>query len=143
MRGIHALIAIVSMALVGSIAPTRAGETPSPPGAKVYIIWPHDGAVINGGKLWVRMGARGIGVVPANIAKPKTGHYHIILNADLPPFDDEIPNDRNNLHFGAGQTEARLELPPGQHTLQLLMGDQDHVPHNPPLYSKKITITVP
>ena len=143
MRGILALVAIAAVAIAGSTVPIRAGETPSPPGAKVYIIWPYDGTIIHGGKLWVRMGARGIGVVPANVVKPKTGHYHIVLDADLPPFDDEIPSDKNNLHFGAGQTEARLELPPGRHTIQLLMGDHDHVPHNPPLHSNKITITVP
>jgi len=137
------LVAIAGAAFVGSFVPTRAGETPSPPGARVYIVWPHDGNVIHGGKLWLRMGAQGIGVVPANIVKPKTGHHHVIVDADLPSFDDEIPNDRNHLHFGAGQTEARLELPPGRHTIQLLMGNHDHVPHNPPLYSKKIEITVP
>ena len=66
-----------------------------------------------------------------------------IIDADLPPLDDVIPNDKNHLHFGLGQTEARIELPPGRHTLQLLFGDDGHVPHKPPLYSAKITIIVP
>ena len=71
------------------------------------------------------------------------GHHHVIIDAPLPPFDQEIPNDPNHQHFGRGQTEARLQLPPGRHTIQLLMADQDHVPHDPPLYSKVITVIVP
>ncbi len=120
-----------------------AGETPSPAKARVYIIWPYDGTVIHGGKFWLRMGARGIGIVPANIVKANTGHHHVVVDSQLPPFDQDIPNDRNHLHFGGGQTEARITLSPGRHTLQLLLGDQDHIPHNPPLYSNKITVIVP
>lgn len=138
-----AFTAFAGVVLAGPSVPARAGETPSPPGSKVYIVWPHNGDVIHGGKLWLRMGARGIGIAPANIIKPKTGHHHVVVDADLPDFDDEIPSDKNHLHFGAGQTEARLDLPPGQHTIQLLFGNHDHVPHDPPLYSRKITITVP
>lgn len=126
-----------------AIAPAGAADTkPMPEGARVYIIWPADGQVIGGGKLWVRMGLSGAGIAPAGVDKPNTGHHHLIVDADLPPLDQEIPNDRNHLHFGRGQTEARLDLPPGKHTLQMLFGDANHVPHNPPLYSKKITITV-
>jgi hypothetical protein len=110
--------------------------------ARVYIIWPSDGQVIPGGKFWVRMGLSNAGIAPAGIEKPNTGHHHILVNTELPPMDEEIPNDKNHLHFGAGQTEARLELPPGRHTLQLILGDEHHIPHNPPLYSKKITIIV-
>ena len=75
--------------------------------------------------------------------KANTGHFHAIIDADLPPMDEPIPNNKNYLHFGGGQTEARLELPPGRHTLQLLMGDGNHVPQDPPLFSQKITVTVP
>ncbi|NML96709.1 DUF4399 domain-containing protein [Paraburkholderia sp. RP-4-7] len=119
-----------------------AEQTPSPPGAEEYIIWPSDGAVIHGGKLWVRMGLRNMGVCPKGVAVPNTGHHHLLIDTDLPPLDQEIPSDRNHLHFGAGETDARIELPPGKHTLQLILGDQNHVPHVPPVYSKKITITV-
>jgi hypothetical protein len=119
-----------------------AGQTPSPPGAEEYIIWPSDGTVIHGGKLWVRMGLRNMGVCPKGVAVPNTGHHHLLIDTDLPPLDQEIPSDRNHLHFGAGETDARIELPPGKHTLQLILGDQNHVPHVPPVYSKKITITV-
>jgi hypothetical protein len=110
--------------------------------ARVYIIWPVDGQVIQGGKFWVRMGLTDAGIAPAGIDKQYTGHHHLLIDVDLPPLDEEIPSDRNHLHFGRGQTEARVELPPGRHTLQLLLGDDGHVPHKPPLFSKKITIIV-
>jgi hypothetical protein len=83
-----------------------------------------------------------MGVAPKGVNYPNTGHHHLLIDTDLPPAGQEIPSDRNHLHFGAGETETMLELPPGKHTLQLLMGDYRHVPHNPMVYSKKITITV-
>jgi hypothetical protein len=132
------------IALWASLAGIAAADPkPIPPDAKVYIIWPPDGQVIPGGKFWVRMGLSGAGVAPAGIEKANTGHHHLLVDADLPALDQEIPNDKNHLHFGLGQTEAHLELPPGRHTLQMLFADDGHVPHNPPLYSKKITIIVP
>ena len=121
---------------------TAAGHTESPANAQVYFIWPHDGAVINGGKFWVRMGLRNMGVAPKGTTVPHTGHHHLLIDTGLPSMAEPIPNDRNHLHFGAGETEARIELPPGTHTLQLLLGDTNHVPHKPPVMSKKITITV-
>ena len=87
------------------------------------------------------MGLRNMGVCPKGIDLPNVGHHHLLIDTDLPPLDQEIPSDRNHLHYGAGETDARIELPPGKHTLQLLMGDLNHVPHDPPVYSKKITIT--
>src|SRR5574338_231178 len=124
--------------------PVFAAEpTPAPKDAVVYIIWPYDGAVISGGKFWLRMGLRNMGVCPKGCTVPNTGHHHVLIDTDLPAPGEQIPSDRNHLHFGAGQTEARIELPPGKHTLQLIMGDQDHFPHNPPVYSEKITVTVP
>lgn len=139
-----ALCAILATALgcVVSRAAVAAAQTPSPPGAEEYIIWPPDGAVIHGGKLWVRMGLRNMGVCPKGVVFPNTGHHHLLIDTDLPALDQEIPSDRNHLHFGAGETDARIELPPGKHTLQLILGDHNHVPHVPPVYSKKITITV-
>jgi hypothetical protein len=121
---------------------SSAPRTPSPPNAEAFIIWPPDGAVLSGGKLWVRMGLRNMGVCPKGINMPNVGHHHLLIDTDLPPFDQEIPSDRQHLHYGAGETDARIELPPGKHTLQLLMGDYNHVPHDPPVYSKKITITM-
>jgi hypothetical protein len=124
------------------IAPAATAATPSPPNAEAYIIWPPDGAVITGGKLWVRMGLRNMGVCPKGVELPNVGHHHLLIDTELAP-DAQIPSDRNHLHFGAGETEARLELPPGKHTLQMFLGDHDHMPHDPPVYSRKITITVP
>jgi len=132
----------VSAAAVLGVGPAFAARTPAPKNAEVFIIWPADGTVITGGKLWVRMGLRNMGVAPKGTDVPNVGHHHLLVDTELPPFDEPIPSDRNHLHFGAGETEARIELPPGKHTLQLLLGDQDHVPHDPPVYSKKISITV-
>jgi len=131
--------AFAAVVLVGSAA--IAQQSTMPQDAKVYIIWPSDGQVIKGA-FWVRMGLSGAGVAPAGVQKANTGHHHLIVDAELPPLDQPIPNDHNHLHFGLGQTEARLDLPPGRHTLQLLLGDENHIPHQPPLYSKRITITV-
>ena len=83
-----------------------------------------------------------MGVAPAGVDVANTGHHHLLIDVDLPPFDEPIPSDEHHLHFGKGQTETVIELPPGKHTLQLIMGDKDHIPLDPPLYSKKITITV-
>ncbi|RQR46145.1 MULTISPECIES: DUF4399 domain-containing protein [unclassified Burkholderia] len=141
MRRRATLLALAATVLAPRIA-FAAGRTTSPPGAEAYIIWPSDGATITGGKFWVRMGLRNMGICPKGIERPNVGHHHLLIDTDLPPLDQPIPSDRNHLHYGAGQTEARIELPPGKHTLQLLMGDHDHVPHDPPVYSKKITITV-
>ncbi len=121
-----------------------AGSTPAPSNAKAYIIWPYDGQVIKNGKFWLRMGAKNIGIAPAGTKKKNTGHHHVIVDGELTPFDQEIPsNNKTYRHFGGGQTEARLELPPGRHTIQLLMADHEHIPHNPPLFSEKITVVVP
>lgn len=120
-----------------------AGSTPAPADAYLYIGWPNNGEVIAGGKPFrVWFGLREMGVAPKDVKFPNTGHHHLLIDTPLPPADQEIPSDRNHLHFGAGETETMVELPPGKHTLQLLMGDDKHIPHNPPIYSKKITITV-
>lgn len=114
---------------------------PSPRGAKVYIVDPKNGAYIPRNAL-IRFGLVNMGVAPAGFAKANTGHHHLLVDTDLPPFDKEIPNDFNHLHFGAGQTEARVSLPLGKHKLQLLLADEEHVPHDPPIYSAPITVTV-
>ena len=123
-------------------APAAARRTPAPPDAYVYIGYPADGQTLKAGKVKVWFGARNIGVAPAGVNTPKTGHHHLLINVPLPPLDEPIPNDRNHLHFGVGQTETLLDLAPGTYTLQLLMGDADHVPHDPPVVSKRITIYV-
>jgi hypothetical protein len=126
----------------GAYTTPPAGRMPSPKGAYVYIGWPTDGAVIHSTRFKVWFGTRNFGVAPAGTFVPNTGHHHLLIDVDLPPFDQPIPNDKQHLHFGGGQTEAVIELPPGKHTLQLLMADGRHVPHDPPLYSRKITIYV-
>jgi hypothetical protein len=128
-------------------APEAAAQEAADPAAnpaapQVYFIWPYDGSVISGGKFWVRMGLRNMGVAPKGTAVPHTGHHHLLIDTELPAMTEPIPSDRNHLHFGAGETEARVELPPGTHTLQLLLGDMNHVPHTPPVLSKKISVTV-
>jgi len=137
------LLATAAALSLTAAGPSLADPKPMPENARVYIIWPADGQVIPGGKFWVRMGLSNAGIAPAGIDKKFTGHHHLLIDADLPPLDQPIPNDKHHLHFGAGQTEAQIELPPGRHTLQLLLGDDKHIPHDPPLYSKKITIIVP
>ena len=123
-------------------APRAASRTPAPRDAYVYIGWPQDGGTFSSTRIKVWFGTRNFGVAPAGVTKAGTGHHHLLIDTDLPPMDREIPNNRNHLHFGLGQTETVIELPPGRHTLQLLMGDADHVPHDPPVMSKRITITV-
>ena len=117
-------------------------RTPAPASAYVYIGWPNDGEVLRSSHIKVWFGTRNFGVAPAGTNKPNTGHHHLLIDTPLPPLDEPIPNDKNHLHFGLGQTETFIDLPPGTHTLQLLMGDADHVPHNPPVMSKRITIHV-
>ena len=134
---------IAPLALVlAMLAPAQAQRTPAPENAMVYIVWPPDGAVINGGRFWLRMGLRNMGVAPKGVKMANVGHHHVLIDTDLPAMDQQIPNDRNHVHFGAGETEARIELPPGKHTLQLLLGDDNHTPHQPPIYSNRITVTV-
>jgi hypothetical protein len=122
-------------------ATTQGGPAPSPAGAKVEFIDIKDGAVI-GPKTTIHFGLHGMGVAPAGTKRPNSGHHHLLVDTDLPPLDKPIPNDENHLHFGGGQTETELSLSPGPHTLQLLLGDADHIPHTPPIYSDKIHGTV-
>lgn len=124
-------------------APGASGPTPAPKNAYLYIGYPNNNQTLPAGKpIKVWFGLRNMGVAPKDVKYPNTGHHHLLIDVDLPPLDKEIPNDRNHLHFGAGETETTIELPPGKHTLQLLMGDEKHIPTNPPIYSKKITIYV-
>ena len=110
--------------------------------AVLYFVWPQNGATIKGG-FWCRFGLRNMGVTHAGDDFQNSGHHHLLIDVNDPLDPNEpIPQDKNHLHFGAGQTEARIELPPGKHTLQLVLGDAKHYPFNPPLVSEKITIRV-
>jgi uncharacterized protein DUF4399 len=116
-------------------------RTPSPEGAEVHFVGLQDGATVPQ-NVTIHFGLGNMGVAPAGIERPNTGHHHLLIDTKVPALDQPIPNDFNHLHFGAGQTEADVTLPPGKHTLQLLLGDANHVPHNPPVMSKPITVTV-
>jgi hypothetical protein len=133
------------MALVGigiaGLALAQAKRTPSPAGAEVYFIAPQDGATLSS-PVTVKFGLKGMGIAPAGITFENSGHHHLIIDAELPPVGAPIPTDAQHMHFGKGQSEATIELKPGKHTLQLLLGDFAHTPHDPVVSSKKITITV-
>jgi hypothetical protein len=117
-------------------------RTQAPAGAMAYIVSPEDGAEVTSPVL-VRFGLRGMGVAPAGITAANTGHHHLLIDVDaLPPDNLPLPATDQVRHFGLGQTEASIELPPGEHTLQLVLGDALHIPHDPPVRSEKITITV-
>jgi Domain of unknown function (DUF4399) len=126
---------------VGTIALAQE-RTPSPAGAEVYIISPKDGAIVHN-PVRVQFGLKGMGVAPAGVKSENTGHHHLLIDTD-PPADQSAPLPATDkiVHFGKGQTETTLTLPPGKHTLQLLYADYQHIPHSPPVISKKITITV-
>lgn len=120
----------------------NALATPAPEGAEAYFITPRDGDVVSN-PVVVRFGLVNMGVSPAGQAAPNTGHHHVLIDLEeLPPLDLPLPKTENIVHFGGGQTETKLELAPGEHTLQLLLGDHAHIPHDPPVQSEKITIRV-
>ena len=130
--------------LLGAATATLAAipRTPAPEGAQVYFIEPADGATV-GQTFTVKFGLRGMGVAPAGVDAPATGHHHLLINlADQPAMDMPLPMTDNVRHFGKGQTETQLTLPPGKHKLQLLVGDKNHVPLDPPVISETITVTV-
>ncbi|HEY4645003.1 MAG TPA: DUF4399 domain-containing protein [Steroidobacteraceae bacterium] len=134
------LITLLALSVVGSLSAQE--RTPSPQGAEVYIISPADGAVVKS-PFVVRFGLKGMGIAPAGIAFENSGHHHLLIDTD-PPADlgQPVPTSDKSLHFGKGQTETELKLAPGKHTLQLVLGDHLHVPHTPPLVSKKVMIEV-
>jgi hypothetical protein len=138
-----AIFAISAVLLCACPALSRkaAATTPSPPGALVYFHYPLDGIHVPQ-RFTVRIGLKEMGVAPAGVDKPMTGHHHLLIDTDMVDLSKPIPSDYNHIHLGNGQTEVVLTLPPGSHTLQLLVGDRDHVPHSPPVMSKKITVYV-
>lgn len=144
LRNLIVLVTVVLGAATGAVHAQdqpKGGPVASPPGAAVYFIDLKDGATIPT-KPTIHFGLRGMGVAPAGSERANAGHHHLLIDTDLPPLGQPIPNDFNHLHFGAGQTEAEVTLSPGEHTLQLLFADKDHIPHSPPLYSPKIRVRV-
>jgi len=116
-------------------------RTSAPDGAQVYLIAPADGATVASPVL-VQFGLKGMGVAPAGTAAENTGHHHLLIDTGVPALDQPVPADAQHVHFGKGQTETTIALSPGMHTLQLLLADQNHIPHVPAVMSEKITITV-
>jgi Domain of unknown function (DUF4399) len=132
---------ITALCLAASLAVAQE-RTPAPAGAEVYLIAPRDGARVHSPVL-VQFGLRGMGIAPAGIKFDNTGHHHLLIDTDAPAdLSAPLPASDKIVHFGKGQTETSLTLAPGRHTLQLLLADQNHIPHSPPLLSRKITITV-
>lgn len=116
-------------------------KTKAPKGAKAYIISPKNGAKLKS-PVKVVFGLSGMGIAPAGVNSPATGHHHLIIDGNLPDADKPIPANETYKHFGKGQTETEVTLKPGQHTLQIVLGDHIHMPHEPMINSEKITITV-
>lgn len=121
-----------------------AGKTPRPDDAKLYVISPADGATVEK-TFTIQFGLKGMGVAPAGIymgPDAPTGHHHLLVDVDEVNLQMPVMKDATHIHFGGGQTETTLTLEPGEHTLQLLFADHAHMPHDPPLLSEKITVTV-
>ncbi|MGB3461193.1 MAG: DUF4399 domain-containing protein [Rhodanobacter lindaniclasticus] len=142
MKRILFALALAGLVTTAMAAAPALPTTAAPAGAEVYIISPADGATV-GPEVTVRFGLKGMGVAPAGVVKENTGHHHLLVDVkDLPAAGQPIPADAQHIHFGGGQTQTTLKLTPGTHTLQLELGDANHVPFEPALVSKKITIHV-
>jgi hypothetical protein len=137
-------IVAAALALVGSVSAAQAQDrTPSPAGAKVFIVSPKNGETVSS-PVTVKFGVKGMAVVPAGTKQDNSGHHHLLIDTDVPSdLSLPLPSVPDKVvHFGKGQTETTLTLAPGKHTLQLVFADANHIPHNPAVMSKKITITV-
>jgi hypothetical protein len=137
-----ALLVALAIATTGIVLAQGLPKTKSPAGAVAYIISPRDGDTVTS-PFTVQFGLKGMGVAPAGINFTNTGHHHLLIDVtEMPDFKLPLPATDKIKHFGLGQTETELSLPAGRHTLQLVLGDLLHIPHDPPVVSKKITITV-
>jgi hypothetical protein len=135
---------VAPLACLAALAFSAASPArePAPAGAEVYIISPADGAKVSS-PVKVVFGLKGMGIAPAGIKFDNTGHHHLLIDSDLPAdLSQPLAATEKSVHFGKGQTETSVTLPPGKHTLQLVLGDSLHIPHEPPVVSKKITIVV-
>ncbi|HXW29760.1 MAG TPA: DUF4399 domain-containing protein, partial [Xanthobacteraceae bacterium] len=137
--GVAVLLLIFSIPAGGQ--PNPEHRTPAPANAKVFFVNLKDGATLPP-KARIEFGVANMQIAPAGEAKPNSGHFHLLIDAELPPLDAPIPSDFNHLHFGQGQTYVELELAPGDHTLQLLLGDHEHMPHDPPVVSEVVHVRV-
>src|SRR5689334_21004323 len=135
-------IAFLVVVVVVLPSAAHAQASPAAKDAYLYFVWPQNGMTIKGA-FWCRFGLRNMGVTHAGDDFANSGHHHVLIDVNEPlDLNEPVPQDKAHLHFGAGQTEARIDLPPGKHTLQLVLGDAKHYPFKPPLVSKKITVTI-
>ena len=139
--GLNVLVATAFFAFFEATMAVSDDASKSNVGAFVYIISPLDGATVTS-PVTIQFGLEGMGVAPAGVEKSGTGHHHLIVDAPLPALNEPIPADGNHRHFGGGQTQTTIELAPGTHSLQLLLADHYHIPHNPPVHSNIVTIEV-
>ena len=137
---LSAISGVLLLSIAWQVNAAEVTRTPAPEGARVYLVSPQDGATVKS-PVTVVFGLEAMGVAPAGIDVPNTGHHHLLVDMDL-PSDLNKPLGADVRHFGGGQTQVQVELAPGKHTLQLLLGDKLHMPHEPPVLSEKITITV-
>jgi len=121
--------------------PPPIPRTASNEGASVFFITPADGATVTN-PISVEFGIAGMDVVKAGNNQPNSGHHHLLIDTELPDFGLPIPADKHHIHFGDGSVSTQITLPPGEHKLQMILGDHLHIPHNPPLTSAQITIMV-
>jgi hypothetical protein len=132
---------LVALSAFAAHAQEPLARTPSAEGARIYFIGIADGDEVSS-PIVVRFGLSGMGVAPAGIDNQKTGHHHLLIDSELADYSLPVPSDDAHRHFGGGQTEVSIELSPGNHTLQLVLADHRHVPHEPPVVSERIKITV-
>ena len=135
------IVCTLALASLTALAIAQVPKSKAPDNATVYFLSPKDGETVSS-PFTVRFGLKGMGVAPAGVNQANTGHHHLLVDVDKPNLDAALPVTDNVRHFGAGQTETELTLPAGKHTLQLVLGDYLHIPHDKPVTSQKITITV-
>ena len=138
---ISLLLTLIFLSPMGLAADKKLPRSKAPKGAKVYIVSPKNGETVSS-PVTVIFGLKNMGVAPAGVKQANTGHHHLIIDAPLPDSANPIPSDKHHMHFGKGQTEVSLTLAPGKHTLQLVLGDHLHIPHDPVVASEKVEITV-
>jgi hypothetical protein len=135
---------IAFLAAVLALLPAVGHAQGKRPGKNVhlYIVSPQDGATVKS-PLTVVFGLRGMGITHAGDDFPNSGHHHLLIDVNTSlSLTEPMPHNKNYIHYAAGQTEAQIDLPPGKHTLQLVLSDSKHYSFNPPVVSKQITVTV-
>jgi len=140
-KQVAVFFALYACCALGAATAVDLPRSASPKDVALYIISPKVGETVTS-PVTVRFGLRGMGVAPAGLAMENTGHHHLLIDTGPPVLNMPVPADANHVHFGKGQTEAQVTLTPGKHTLQLLLADHLHIPHDPPVMSKPITVIV-